>query len=213
MRIKDVLRTNLIQTFLVSKKAKKLGGGKSPIIVYHNSKLQLAKTAKLFCEFGSLRVGKKWHAFDNYALKTFVGVASNGEIKVHGNFSIYRGCRISVRSGGVLTLNSGYMNYGVHIDCGSEITIGSDVIIAEEVIIRDCDEHTIRIAEHQRNDSKPINIGNHVWIGQKAMILKGVNIGNGAIIGAGAVVTKNVPEYSIVVGNPAKVIRENVMWM
>ncbi len=54
---------------------------------------------------------------------------------------------------------------------------------------------------------KPINIGNDVWIGTKAIILDGVNIGNGAVIAAGAVVTKDVPEYAIVGGVPAKIIK------
>ena len=50
-------------------------------------------------------------------------------------------------------------------------------------------------------------VGNDVWIGSKAIILKGVSIGDGAIIGAGAVVTKSVPPYAIVGGNPAKIIK------
>lgn len=52
-----------------------------------------------------------------------------------------------------------------------------------------------------------IVIGNDVWIGQNAMILSGVHIGNGAIVGAGAVVSANVPDYAIVAGNPAKIIK------
>ena len=54
---------------------------------------------------------------------------------------------------------------------------------------------------------KEIEIGNDVWIGQRAMIMGGVKIGNGAVIGAGALVTKDVPPYAIVVGVPAKLIR------
>ncbi|SFH87293.1 CatB-related O-acetyltransferase [Pisciglobus halotolerans] len=54
---------------------------------------------------------------------------------------------------------------------------------------------------------KKITIGNDVWIGTHAVIKRGVNVGNGAIIGAGAVVTKNVPDFSIVVGVPAKIIK------
>lgn len=50
-------------------------------------------------------------------------------------------------------------------------------------------------------------IGNDVWIGHGALILPGVTIGNGAIIGAGAVVARDVPDYAIVAGNPARVIR------
>ena len=51
-----------------------------------------------------------------------------------------------------------------------------------------------------------ITIGNDVWIGCNSVVLPGVTIGNGAVIGAGSVVNKNVPEYSIAVGNPAKII-------
>lgn len=50
-------------------------------------------------------------------------------------------------------------------------------------------------------------IGNDVWVGQRAIVLSGVTIGDGCVIGAGAVVSKSVPEYSIVVGNPGKVIK------
>ena len=60
--------------------------------------------------------------------------------------------------------------------------------------------------------SKPVHIGNHVWIGRSAIILKGVTIGAGAIVGAGSVVTRDVPARSLVAGNPAKVIKENVEW-
>lgn len=53
----------------------------------------------------------------------------------------------------------------------------------------------------------PINIGHDVWIGARAIIMDGVNIGNGAIIAAGAIVTKDVPDFAIVAGVPAKIIK------
>lgn len=53
----------------------------------------------------------------------------------------------------------------------------------------------------------PIQIGNDVWIGARALVLDGVNIGDGAIVGAGAVVTRDVPPYAIVGGVPAKILR------
>ena len=60
--------------------------------------------------------------------------------------------------------------------------------------------------------TKPIEIGDHVWIGLRAIILKGVKIGNGSVIAAGAVVTRDVPPYSLVAGVPARVIKENIYW-
>lgn len=56
--------------------------------------------------------------------------------------------------------------------------------------------------------SKPVTIGHDVWIGHGAVILAGVSIGNGACVGAGSIVTKDVPPYSIVVGNPARLLRQ-----
>ena len=55
---------------------------------------------------------------------------------------------------------------------------------------------------------RPISIKNKAWIGFNSIILKGVTIGEGAIVGAGSVVTKDVPPYTIVAGNPARIIRE-----
>jgi galactoside O-acetyltransferase len=57
-------------------------------------------------------------------------------------------------------------------------------------------------------NSKPIHIQSHAWIGMNVIILKGVTIGEGAIVGAGSVVTKDVPSWTIVGGNPAKVIKQ-----
>lgn len=54
---------------------------------------------------------------------------------------------------------------------------------------------------------KPINIGNDVWIGTRAIILDGVKIGNGAVVAANSVVTKDIPPYAIVAGTPAKIIK------
>lgn len=56
----------------------------------------------------------------------------------------------------------------------------------------------------------PINIGDNVWIGDKVTILSGVNIGNNTVIAANTVVTKDVPSYSVIAGNPGKIIKMSV---
>ena len=62
-----------------------------------------------------------------------------------------------------------------------------------------------KVHEKTGNEDLGVVIDDDVWIGARAVILRGVHIGRGAIIGAGAVVTKSVPPYAIAVGNPAKV--------
>ena len=100
-----------------------------------------------------------------------------------------------------------YVNAHCHIL--GEISFGDNVLIAPKVIIwgRDHGFKKDQLINKQAYNRKPIKIGNDVWIGACAIVLKGVTIGDGAIIAAGSVVTKDVEPYTIVAGNPAKVIR------
>ena len=86
-------------------------------------------------------------------------------------------------------------------------------MLSEKVDIWNTDSHPIYDKNGIiLNKSKPINIGNKVWLGKDVKILKGVSIGEGAIVGMGAIVTKNLNPYSLYVGNPIKMIKENVSW-
>ncbi|WP_440408386.1 acyltransferase [Neorhizobium petrolearium] len=93
------------------------------------------------------------------------------------------------------------------------IAIGRDCMFASEIIFRPNDMHLIfDEAGALINGSKPITLHDHVWIGQRATVLKGVEIGSGAIVGVGSVVTKSIPPACAVGGSPAKIIRRNVAW-
>jgi len=61
---------------------------------------------------------------------------------------------------------------------------------------------------HQGHNARPITIKKGSWIASGCSILKGVTIGEGCVVGAGSVVLKDIPDYSVVVGNPARVIKE-----
>lgn len=137
-------------------------------------------------------------------------LGENSRLIISKNFNIYEGCSIIVTDGAELKLGSGYINMDSKIRCRKKITIGNDVVISENVHIRDSDTHQILNENHV--PTQPVIIGNHVWIGANATILKGVTIGDGAIIAAGAVVTKDVHANSMVGGVPAKVIKENIEW-
>jgi len=94
-----------------------------------------------------------------------------------------------------------------------DIIVGKDVMFSSGCWIRNSDVHMI-YDEHQKriNESKTILIGDHVWIGQDASILKGSYIGSGAVIGLGAVVAKRIKSNSTNVGNPVKRMNENIFW-
>lgn len=94
-----------------------------------------------------------------------------------------------------------FISSGVHLALHGEISIGNRVVINECVKILSSSHDTQ--SESWLTFSKKITIGDYAWIATNAIILPGVTIGRGAVVGAGAVVTKNVPEYTIVAGNPA----------
>jgi len=100
-----------------------------------------------------------------------------------------------------------FLNNGVFISCVHEITIGDDVAIANEAYLTDSDSHGV---EGRAVREAPIRIGNGSWIGARAIILPGVTIGSRVLVAAGAVVTRDVPDDTLVGGNPARVIRELV---
>lgn len=126
------------------------------------------------------------------------------------DFKCYAGCRIGIYNNAKLTLKTGYINYKSVIECFERIEIGEDTIISERVQIRDSNNHIINRPGYKV--SAPVIIGDHVWIGESAIILPGVTIGNNSVIAAGAIVTHDVPSNCIVAGNPARIIRENITW-
>lgn len=101
---------------------------------------------------------------------------------------------------------------GTAIFCADGITIGDYVLLGGGVQLMDSDAHSLdweKRAQGGKQDAavtKPIVIGDHVFVGAKAMILKGVTVGSRAVIGAGSVVTRDVPAGEIWAGNPARKI-------
>lgn len=96
------------------------------------------------------------------------------------------------------------------------MTIGNGVLTGKWITITDNSHgETDKVSLEMKPTKRPITskgpvvIGDNVWIGDKATILPGVTIGEGAVIAANAVVTKDVPPYSVVGDNPAKVIKQN----
>ncbi|MCZ8356643.1 MAG: acyltransferase [Microcystis sp. LE19-388.1G] len=119
-----------------------------------------------------------------------------------------------------------YIGEKTRIRSANSIKIGNEVMISDDVNIYDTDAHSLNYILRQKEfvevvilnnlikdakdvdiQSAPVVIEDHVWIGFNVGILKGVTIGKGAIIGAGSVVTKDVEPFTVVAGNPAKIIK------
>jgi acetyltransferase-like isoleucine patch superfamily enzyme len=143
---------------------------------------------------------------------------------VIGSNSHIRGELMIFGHGGKISIGEWcYVGVGTRIWSSATIDIGNRVLISHSVNIFDNLTHPLRATErheqarqifttgHPRKidlDERPVKIGDDAWIGACAMILRGVSVGKGGVVAAGAVVTKDVPEYSIVAGNPAVLVRE-----
>lgn len=132
----------------------------------------------------------------------------------------------------ICTMGSGHVSIGNDCWIGGSgstvigalesITIGNNAIISNHVHIYDNNNHPTdpdaRLSmtkgefagplwDWTHSASAPIVIEDNVWIGEFSMVLKGVTIGEGSVVAAQSVVTKDVPEYSVVAGNPARVVK------
>lgn len=156
----------------------------------------------------------------------FVSVAQKGKCVIGDNFTMNnntRGnpigrvnrCILFVDNGAELIIGNNVGISATALVAQTSIRIGDNVKIGGGVCIYDTDFHSLdpemrkEIArDHINTNSKPVVIGDNVFIGAHSTILKGVTVGNNSIIGACSVVTKSIPENEIWGGNPAKFIKK-----
>jgi acetyltransferase-like isoleucine patch superfamily enzyme len=141
-----------------------------------------------------------------------------------GAFTHVKGELLTFGHGGEITIGDYcYIGEQSNIWSALHIEIGNRVLIAHNVNIFDNLTHPINPKarheqfkqiitgghpEHIDLSESAVVLSNDVWIGCMSLVLKGVTIGEGAIVGAGSVVTKDVPPFTIVTGNPARIVRE-----
>ncbi|WP_282049058.1 acyltransferase [Maribacter aquivivus] len=163
------------------------------------------------------------------SIKTFgvpiVNVSIGGKVNIGDNFRMnndhfsnpigrFNPCSLIVGENGNLEIGDNVGMSGVTIVCHNKIKIGSNVNLGGNVVVYDTDFHSLnkndrlnRENDFENTKTRPVLIGDNVFIGGHSTILKGVKIGKNAIIGACSVVTKDIPENQIWAGNPAKFIR------
>ncbi len=156
----------------------------------------------------------KIHNFQNNPAKIRIGKGTHvrGELLIFAN------------GGEIVVGDNCYIGEGSRIWSGERITIGNNVLIAHNVNIVDTNAHEMnhlaRAAGFQKLVKEghpkiktdvataPVSIGDYAWISFNVCILKGVRVGTGAIVAGGSVVTDDVPEFTLVAGNPARIARK-----
>lgn len=170
------------------------------------------------------------HFLENFRLRIIKPGSTKTYLQVGNDCML--DCKILFESGeGKVVI--GHNNYlgNSNIICKTEIVFEDNIFVAWGSYFYDHNSHSVDYKEREKDiiqqlqdfrsgklfienknwnvvDAAPIRVCSNAWIGMNCIILKGVTIGEGAIVGAGSVVTKDVPAWSVVGGNPAKVIKE-----
>jgi galactoside O-acetyltransferase len=150
-----------------------------------------------------------------------------------GRVAARRGCRLTIGAGSLVEGMISFERPGAevaigarsfvngHLAAATRITVGDDVLMAWGVTVVDHDSHALAFSRRAKDVAlwargekdwthvpiAPVAIGDKAWIGLHAILLKGITIGEGAVVGAGAVVTRDVAPWTVVAGNPARVVR------
>lgn len=151
---------------------------------------------------------------------------TNFRISITGNnCKVVLGDAVCVHDCGICIENNGGTVYigektlicgPAHFSCmeGTDIHVGKECLFSSETHLRTGDSHSVLDMEGNRiNPSKSIIIGDRVWLGVRAMCMKGARVANDSIVSAGAVVTKEFEKTNVAIaGVPAKIVKENIKW-
>lgn len=138
-------------------------------------------------------------AMRNFCVRGFIKYAHK-DINIGRKVKIHKNTSIGANSG---------IGFGCEIN--DSVTIGQKVMMGPEVVIYTRNHNTqnpnIPMCEQGMGELKPVVIEDDVWIGARVCILPGVTVGTGSVLGACSVIAKDVPPYSVVVGNPGRIIK------
>jgi acetyltransferase-like isoleucine patch superfamily enzyme len=170
--------------------------------------------ARLWWSFSRQRAAAQWHlrhCRSVGAQATVLGrpTVDATDMEVGDHFKVWSGHRQTLITGWgrIRVGHRVFINTGVVLFSVVGVTLGNDVALANEAYLMDSDSHGV---EGRPVKEAPIRIGDGSWIGARAMILPGVTIGSRCLVAAGAVVSRDVPDDTLVAGNPGRVVRELV---
>jgi len=167
----------------------------------------LARLALLKVRFGA-RLQTDGVCFICPGVKLEIG--SNATLRVGRWAWIGHGSKIRVHEGEVEIGAKSVLGQECTISAYQHVSIGRECIIADRVMLIDFDHGVTEVERPIRAQGiykRDVHVGNNVWIGYGACVLRGVSVGDNAIVGTSAVLTRTVPDNAVVAGVPARVIR------
>jgi tetrahydrodipicolinate N-acetyltransferase len=165
-----------------------------------------------FADGGALRVGLGDFGLTSTADTSVIRVRPAARFRCEGVVSLQRGVRIVVDAGELVIGHGTNLNGLSKLLVADSLRIGAGCTLSWDCQILDHDFHSITVDGHERPSSAPVVLGDRVWIGTGAIVLKGVHIGSDSVVAAGAVVTRDVEAGTIVGGSPARTLGRVDSW-
>ncbi len=161
---------------------------------------------------GEIKIGLQFVGFTHKRDITFINI--RGKVIFEGDYSIGRGCRIDIGPNATMKLGkNGYVTANTNFIIMHGLIIGDNCSISWNCQFLDEDFHEIEYLDKRARMEAIIEIGNHVWIGCNTFIYKGVKIPNGCVVASNSVVkTAFNEENTLIAGNPARIVRNNIQW-
>ena len=164
----------------------------------------------------NVQLGERNWLYSSFAFRHDCSRQPTG-VQTGNDTGLYNGTFFNLGPRGQVVIGRFCTLVGVMINCNSRVVIGDYVFIAHEVVLADSFaaapfDHAADLPPPSPGNadeppSTSIVIGNNVWVGARAILLSGARIGQGAVVGAASVIDFEVPPYTVVAGNPARVVR------
>jgi acetyltransferase-like isoleucine patch superfamily enzyme len=190
--------------------------GNAHVGIHHLTNLKL-HNSMIIVENGTFKAGIDYGYYDGGMFDSKRDICKihliNSTLRINGDVSLYPGVHVFGKNAEIIIGNGTKINGNSQIIAMNKIEIGEGCLIAQGVIIRDNDGHKLSTDDAPpRLSCMPVKIGNHCWLGQRAMILKGTTICDNVAIAAGALVTKDIEQGTLAGGIPAKTIYGKIVW-
>ncbi len=169
--------------------------------------IEMSYQSKMILE-GDFTLGK--HRLKRACAHSELWLNSGSSLHVKKSSYFMYGASLHILKGGSLNIESVYANTQTSIVCSSSVKLGDGCMIGRNVSIRDENSHVIAIEGYKTKS--PVVIGNHTWLCSGSSVAAGTHVGTGAVVGACAFASGKIPEHSLVMGNPGKVVMKDIAW-